>query len=421
MNKKGFTLIELTVSLVLVSIVMVSLTSSLVDIRNDAAEVKEISDIVIFKSTLARAINNDVVANDGIRFIQCTPNGLDCGLVLGNNSKRALKIVDATNSSKTNVTLVKKKRSDNSIHFYVTLSGAIINEIDISEQGQLATFKDYNVDTVKSKCSGKIPANCTRLYINGSTCRCVSEKITKTLLYKDTSNVHTTQVTGLDPATGTPIYKKTLSYIKNIDPTHIDDANPDNNYITTEGYTFSEIKATPYEYDSTLGTNRKNVVYKLSIGIYDGIDKNDETNNAYIYSTSIIAKDSITVGKEYEIRLVSDGDYTDNARAYFLSALELPMVIDNLEGNYQVSQLTEKFNVDFEARNPSKLSQITDGIVKIIPPKVSHPLSGATIFNFKGYYTGPDCSGTRVIEPNGEISVSSNFFTNNSSIYACWQ
>lgn len=418
MNKKGFTLIELTVSLVLVSIVMVSLTSSLVDIRNDAAEVKEISDIVIFKSTLARAINNDVVANDGIRFIQCTPNGLDCGLVLGNNSKRALKIVDATNSSKTNVTLVK---NDNPIHFYLKQSDKIINEIDISEAGKQVTFKNYNISEVNNKCSNKIPANCTRLYINGSTCRCISEKITKTLLYKDTSNVHTTQVTGLDPATGTPIYKKSLSYIKNIDPTHIDDANPDNNYITTEGYTFSEIKATPYEYDSTLGNNRKNVVYKLSIGIYDGIDKNDETNNAYIYSTSIIAKDSITVGKEYEIRLVSDGDYTDNARAYFLSALELPMVIDNLEGNYQVSQLTEKFNVDFEARNPSKLSQITDGIVKIIPPKVSHPPSGATIYNFKGYYTGPDCSGTRVIEPNGEISVSSNFFTNNSSIYACWQ
>ena len=218
MNKKGFTLIELTVSLVLVSIVMVSLTSSLVDIRNDAAEVKEISDIVIFKSTLARAINNDVVANDGIRFIQCTPNGLDCGLVLGNNSKRALKIVDATNSSKTNVTLVK---NDNPIHFYLKQSDKIINEIDISEAGKQVTFKNYNISEVNNKCSNKIPANCTRLYINGSTCRCISEKITKTLLYKDTSNVHTTQITGLDPATGTPIYKKSLSYIKNIDPTHI--------------------------------------------------------------------------------------------------------------------------------------------------------------------------------------------------------
>ena len=58
-SKKGFTLIELIISIVLVSIVMISLLSSLIQLRKTYNTIHENSDILVYSSSIARVINND--------------------------------------------------------------------------------------------------------------------------------------------------------------------------------------------------------------------------------------------------------------------------------------------------------------------------------------------------------------------------
>ena len=51
MNKKGFTLIEIIVSIVLVSVVLVSLLASLIQLRKTYSVIHEDSDIIVYSSS----------------------------------------------------------------------------------------------------------------------------------------------------------------------------------------------------------------------------------------------------------------------------------------------------------------------------------------------------------------------------------
>ena len=59
MNKKGFTLVELIVSIVLVSIVLIALIGSLLQIRSAYAVVHDNSDVIVYTSSISRVINSD--------------------------------------------------------------------------------------------------------------------------------------------------------------------------------------------------------------------------------------------------------------------------------------------------------------------------------------------------------------------------
>ena len=92
MNKKGFTLIEVIVSIVLVSVVLTSMLASLVKLKTSYEVVSENTDALIFSSSLSRIINNDFDSNGGIRYIDCTYFGDVCDITLNNNEKRRLEI-----------------------------------------------------------------------------------------------------------------------------------------------------------------------------------------------------------------------------------------------------------------------------------------------------------------------------------------
>lgn len=98
MNKNGFTLIELIVSIVLVSIVLVSMTGTLVKLKETYNVVNEDADARIFGATISKIINDDFLKNNGIRDISCS-NDEDmssCEIVLGTNQKRTLEILRNT-------------------------------------------------------------------------------------------------------------------------------------------------------------------------------------------------------------------------------------------------------------------------------------------------------------------------------------
>lgn len=105
MNKNGFTLVELIVSIVLVSIVLVSMTSTLVKLKETYNVVNEDADARIYGATISKIINDDFLKNNGIRDISCS-NDEDmssCEIVLGTNQKRTLEILRNTipNDSET--------------------------------------------------------------------------------------------------------------------------------------------------------------------------------------------------------------------------------------------------------------------------------------------------------------------------------
>ena len=102
MNKKGFTLIEVIVSVVLVSVIMVSLMASLIQLRKTYTLIHENSDILVYSSSIARVINNDLTKNNGIRYISCNESRKQCDMILGNDERRQIIIQEETTDMGTN-------------------------------------------------------------------------------------------------------------------------------------------------------------------------------------------------------------------------------------------------------------------------------------------------------------------------------
>ena len=92
MNKKGFTLIELIVSITLVSIILVSLLATLVKLKQTYEVIDEDSDIRIFSASISRHINNDIINNKGISKASCNEEGNTCDIKLRNGEERQIKI-----------------------------------------------------------------------------------------------------------------------------------------------------------------------------------------------------------------------------------------------------------------------------------------------------------------------------------------
>lgn len=92
MNKKGFTLIELIVSIVLVTVILVSLLATLVKLKQTYEVIEEDSDIRIYSASISRHINNDIITNKGITSGTCNEEGSRCELKLKNGEERVIEV-----------------------------------------------------------------------------------------------------------------------------------------------------------------------------------------------------------------------------------------------------------------------------------------------------------------------------------------
>ena len=91
-TKRGFTLVEVIVSIVLVSIILVSMLTTLVKLKELYNEIHENSDALVYSSSIARIINNDIMNNNGIRYATCNSEGNLCEIILGNDNRRRIEI-----------------------------------------------------------------------------------------------------------------------------------------------------------------------------------------------------------------------------------------------------------------------------------------------------------------------------------------
>ncbi len=402
MNKKGFTLIEVIVSVVLVSIVMVTLTATLVELKKKSEDVSKNTDAVIYSSIASRVMNADIADHNGIKFIECDPNGEECGIVLGNNDKRSLTLKETSDTSAVSVEYV-----DSTGNYILKKGSNYVGKVNV----------EINNGGDISSCTS-IPANCLSISVDGSTCVCYKELITTTLLYKDISEETTTGLFNSNTTSGKVKYIKTLEYTRTTDP--------DTKNISTEGYGFSRLYYNQSPFESL--SDGSNILTRLMIGIYDGIDKNDETYNVSLYSASRADSSNPSVGDKFFIRLNTIGNSVSP------HGIVQPQVesIHHAGLFFPLTQITEKFNMGFEAVNPGVKINGEENVgigetqtfygFAVDTPKYCEAATCEK--QFQGFYTevGSEgaCSGTMVINSAGQFTVAPNYFLRNTEIFACW-
>ena len=422
MNKKGFTLIEVAVSVVLVSIVMVSLTATLVEIKKKSETVSSNTNAIVYSAVVSKALNGDIIKNEGIKFVECDVNGGECGLVLGNNSRRWLGIVDTTDKREASI---YQDSADN--NYYLKVGSEYIGVVAVEGEPKKTGNKINCTNTTNT-----VKANCLSVSINNTTCTCFKERISSTLIYLDntpvnntslvTTNTHESnnQVANYEDPNITIKYIKTLSYTRTFRKT---DDEKDNLRVSTDGYGFSRIYHDQYVYQDPSNAQAKNVLTKLTIGIYDGIDSNDQTYNVLLNSSSRIDKNSPTVGTKYTINLDSVGNLyrSDGSGIQDPQGVVQPVVSFPRAGIQAITRFQEKFNIGFDAIYYSSGESIT--IQSITPPTCSATNNTAACYGktFRKYTTARDCAGVTVIDNTGKIVVPSNYFEADATIYACWQ
>ena len=143
MKKKGFTLIEVIVSIVLVSVVLVSLIASLIQLKHTYDVIHENSDVLVYSSSATRVINNDLMANNGIKYVACSEDGKSCDLILGNDERRRLEI---TEEEKTVPRVGKEKETVTHKNLRSTLKYSDTTEFNKTHEEE--SIKDIYIRTL---------------------------------------------------------------------------------------------------------------------------------------------------------------------------------------------------------------------------------------------------------------------------------
>jgi len=91
MKKDGFTLVEIIISIVLVSVLLVSMLVSLIKLREASLTVDDDSDVRIIGSSLSKIINEDFINNCGIKNLNCITDK-ECSIAFNNGEVRKLTL-----------------------------------------------------------------------------------------------------------------------------------------------------------------------------------------------------------------------------------------------------------------------------------------------------------------------------------------
>ncbi len=164
MKKNGFTLIEILVSITLVSIVLVSMLNTLVKLKDVYATSNDDTDVRVYGSTISRIINNDLIKNDGIKVLNpCTTNGIDslyeskCIFTLNSGDERVL---DLRVSSETSAVQTNAQTKEN---YIVKITRSTIDYTD-SITNRIILVKTIYSKEIYSVKEGEITGTTERKY-----------------------------------------------------------------------------------------------------------------------------------------------------------------------------------------------------------------------------------------------------------------
>lgn len=145
MKKNGFTLVELTISIALLSVVMIFLLNFLTLVKKEDVGIEETTNMEIDKSVISKTINSDILKENYINTFSCTE--ALCDITLKSGAKRSITIdgnVVKYTDTINNKVLLSRKTS-----LSYTLKSTSLTTID------KITFVtknfEYNIEIISSK------------------------------------------------------------------------------------------------------------------------------------------------------------------------------------------------------------------------------------------------------------------------------
>jgi prepilin-type N-terminal cleavage/methylation domain-containing protein len=133
MNKKGFTLVELSISLVLVCVVLFTMMNLLVSVKDFDVESREYNNNIISKEIIVKTINDDIKRNGITNIGTYNSNDKSLTLTVGGVSK-TIKI---TNDGKT-------------VLYYSDANAPILSETLCSTCGKYTSITPSKTGTINT-------------------------------------------------------------------------------------------------------------------------------------------------------------------------------------------------------------------------------------------------------------------------------
>lgn len=150
MNKKGFTLIEIAISVSLLSLVMVFMIKLVSIIRTDEDSISLETDLILAKTIISRTINDDIKSSNGIKNVSCTDT--KCTINLNNDTTKTIEIKNE------GTTLEYKNTTTNKLELTRKLPNNYTFSLNKSETTYLTIIEievvshpEYNIEIVDKK------------------------------------------------------------------------------------------------------------------------------------------------------------------------------------------------------------------------------------------------------------------------------
>lgn len=148
-NKKGFTLVEVAISVSLLSFVMVFLLRFITEIRKDEDTISLNTEMLLNKAIISKTINEDI-NKVGINSLTCS--NTKCTITLKNNKTKTIEITDDGNK------ITYKNVTDDEIELSKKLPNDYVFNIKKTENTNLYlitievdSHEEYNIEIVNKK------------------------------------------------------------------------------------------------------------------------------------------------------------------------------------------------------------------------------------------------------------------------------
>ena len=148
MSKKGFTIVELIISVAILSIVLVFALNLLVVLKEKEMNLDTDTDMVLNQAFVSKKINGDIIKNGGIKSLNCTTT--KCDFTFNNevsktltitNNKKTIKYENEENIELTR-TLPKSTYGNIEVEEFLNYTGGTLRIITIDVEG----YSDYKIE-----------------------------------------------------------------------------------------------------------------------------------------------------------------------------------------------------------------------------------------------------------------------------------
>ena len=145
-NKKGFTLIELSISIALLSVIMIFMLKLITIIREEEDSINIKTTMLLNKTIISKALHEDIEASLGIKTLSCDSSST-CTISFNNGKTKTLEL----NNEKNKITY--KNNTDNKIEFTKKLPenynfnlNKIENDYLYTLEINIVSHPEYNIE-----------------------------------------------------------------------------------------------------------------------------------------------------------------------------------------------------------------------------------------------------------------------------------